>query len=45
MLHSGLSDNMVTGIAEDRDGNLWFATAYEVSRFTPEPMGVSREEN
>ncbi|MDM7860379.1 two-component regulator propeller domain-containing protein [Alteromonas sp. ASW11-36] len=32
----GLADNVVYGIVEDKNGNIWFATANGLSRFNPE---------
>ncbi len=34
--NNGLVNNMVQAIAEDRQGKLWIATEYGISRFTPE---------
>ena len=33
---NGLVNDMVQAIAEDKQGNLWIATEYGISRFNPE---------
>lgn len=37
----GLSNNIIFGIVEDGDGNLWLSTDYGLSRFNPQ-TGISR---